>query len=114
MESFRILDSQIIASSVHTATFYAPRNARLHYERWDTRYACWIPGNTDANPWLQVDFLWLVTVTQILTQGRGGLAKDIWTKTYKISYGGNGVDFQYYTENERAKVRSIGRKVFRL
>ena len=105
MESFRILDSQISASSVYLPEYYAPENARLNNKRWNNRYAAWIPASNDANPWFQVDFLWIVTVTQIWTQGRGGPHKDIWIKTYKVSFGGNGVDFQYYTENGQDKVR---------
>ena len=105
MESFRILDSQISSSSVHTAVKYDARNGRLNYNRWDDRVSCWLPASNDGNAWLQVDFLWIVTVTQIWTQGRTrSITNPMWTKTYKVSYGGNGVDFLFYTENGVDKV----------
>ena len=108
VESFRILDSQFSSSSDYGPVIYASHNGRLNNIRWNNQYGCWLPQHSDSNPWLQVDFLWMVTVTEIWTQGRGTRIiqyKNCWTKTYKVSYGYNGEDFQFYTENNVEKVR---------
>ncbi|XP_028393247.1 uncharacterized protein LOC114517662 [Dendronephthya gigantea] len=100
MESFRILNSQISSSSSFSVR-YPASNGRLNNKRWVETFPAWIPSDTDASPWLQVDFLWIVTITEILTQGRHSAEQyaDIWTKTYMISYGSDGADFQYYAQN---------------
>ncbi|XP_028390594.1 IgGFc-binding protein-like [Dendronephthya gigantea] len=67
MESGKIPDSRITASSewshLHGAT-----NARLNFAKnsgsWSSRY-------NNQNQWLQVDFKFRATITDILTQGRG-------------------------------------------
>lgn len=108
MESFRISDSQISSSSF-LGQIHRAKNARLNNRRWIERSPAWIPATSDANPWLQVDFLWIVTITEILTQGRDVAEQrtDIWTKTYMVSYGGNGEDFQYYAQNGIDKARIV-------
>ena len=97
MESFRILDSQII-SSVHHSGNYPPQSGRLNNKH---SRPCWIASTSDSTPWMQVDFLWITVVTEIQTQG----CRSWWTTKYKVSYGGNGVDFQFYAENGVDKVK---------
>lgn len=98
MESFRILDPQISSSSVYTPGNFPPQNARLKNEH---SRRCWIASKSDSTPWMQVDFMWITVVTEIQTQGYNKW----WITKYKVSYGGNGVDFQFYTENGVDKVK---------
>ena len=97
MESFRILGSQMSSSSTHSSGKYLAQNGRLNVK---PPFRCWIPLNAESSSWLQVDFLWIVVLTGIQTQGYSN-----WRVTkYKVSHGGNGIDFQFYAANGVDKV----------
>ena len=87
MQSGKIPDSRINASSEWNA-YWGPRNGRLHGNK------CWIARPSDTNQWLQIDFKYKATVTEILTQGR--TQYDQWVKSYTIAYSDNGVNFETY------------------
>ncbi|KAL9953929.1 hypothetical protein ACROYT_G041405 [Oculina patagonica] len=93
METGSILESQITASSIHSAHFSATKG-RL---RTATGGGCWATGVNDVNQWLQIDLLSQYTeVTSVATQGR--INYDQWVTSYKLQYSNDGVNFQYYKE----------------
>ena len=91
MESKQILDSQIHASS-ESAPFKA-HDARKGHSK------AWVPFKTQLeNTWIQVDFLVVVRVKKILTQGCPYYRQ--WVKRYSISYLGYGGNFQNVKESD--------------
>ncbi len=100
MESGKIPDSQIAASSerhsLHRAT-----NARLNFAE---NSGSWSSKRNDLNQWLQVDFKYRATITDILTQGRQNI-KNEWVRSYTVSYSNDGVKFKPYQRNAKNKVR---------
>ena len=71
-----ILDNQITASSVYG--MYQPWHGRLQNTK------CWAANREDQNQWIEVDFLKVVTVTGIQTQGSGSSGE--WIKKLNIAY----------------------------
>ena len=71
-----ILDSQITASSVWG--IYQPWHGRLQNTK------CWAANTEDQNQWIEADFLKVVTVTGIETQGAGTSGE--WVKKLNIAY----------------------------
>ena len=75
MESKQILDQQISASSEK----YPSSRARIN------KWGAWLPVETDfVNPWIEVNFILVVRVAKILTQGRSGTSQ--WVTKYAVSY----------------------------
>ena len=60
--------------------------------------------SSDQEPWIEVDLLWIVTVTGVLTQGRA--RHDQWVTSYSVSSRVDGMEFQFYMEKGEKKVRS--------
>ena len=60
MESTDIFDSQISSSSDWDA-HHAARNARLNFQAVSDRSGARSAGSNDANQWLQVDFVKVVS-----------------------------------------------------
>ncbi|CAB4019932.1 Hypothetical predicted protein [Paramuricea clavata] len=88
LEDRRIQDGQLSASTENQAN-HGPHDGRLHNER------TWVASAGDQ--WLQVDFLRLVKVTEIWTQGRTDSDPDEWIKSYNVEYSLNAVDFTAFT-----------------
>ena len=63
----------------------------------------WTKANSDANPWLQVDFQGKVTLLKVATQGR--FDQDQWVKSYSLSSAYNSVHFELYKQFGEIKVR---------
>ena len=94
MENGQILDSQITASSQWDVN-HGPTNARLNFKAHGGRTGAWSSRRNDVNQWLQIDFKYRATITEILTQGRqSGESISQWVKTYTISYSDDGVHFK--------------------
>ena len=87
MQSGKIVDSRVTASS-HWSGSWLPSYGRLHGNK------CWIAKYRDVNQWLQIDFKFEATVTEILTQGRSD--KNQWVKSYTVSYSDDGANFKTY------------------
>jgi hypothetical protein len=92
MQSGKIPDSRINASSEWWDGDWGPRKGRLHGNQ------CWIAQPSDTNQWLQIDFEYKATVTEILTQGRSD--EDQWVRSYTIAYSDDGVNFTTYKGDE--------------
>ena len=101
MESGKIKDSQLTASSVWDVN-HGASNARLNFTQ---KSGSWSSKSNDLNQWLQVDFKYNATITDILTQGRGRYSQ--WVKSYTLSYSHDGVKFVPYKKSEIEKVRLI-------
>ena len=91
-----ILDSQISSSIVG----YVP-NTRVRFDHWVGWYA--IP-----NPavWIQVDFLSHTKVCRIDSLGHGETDSRR-VRTFTVSFSNDGVNFEFYRENEYLEVRRI-------
>ena len=96
MESQRITDAQITASSEHNS-IHAASHARLNFA--NKAAGAWVAKAMDDNPWLQVDLGAQYTkVTRVATQGRNCLNCSQWVTKYKLQYGDKEEKFQYYRE----------------
>ena len=99
MESGKIPDSRITASS-EWDSFHGASNARLNFCKysgsWSSRY-------NNQNQWLQVDFQYRATITDILTQGRGNHHQ--WVRSYTVSFSNKGRKFKLYRRSWKIKVR---------
>ncbi|CAB4003658.1 Hypothetical predicted protein [Paramuricea clavata] len=88
MQSGKIPDSRITASSEWDGNS-GPRYGRLHGNKF------WLAARSpDTNQWLQIDFKYKATVTEILTQGRPDYNQ--WVRSYTIAYSDDGVNFTTY------------------
>ena len=91
-----VSNSQFTASSEYDSTKVAS-NVRM-----GVIGASWRPSDDDYKPWLQVDFQETVTVAMIKTRG----AYDVYwfVRTFSVSYGDDGSNFQDHVDGERTKV----------
>ena len=87
MQSGKIPDSRLKASSEWTSN-WGPGYGRLHGNK------CWIAQHSNTNQWLQIDFKYKATVTEILTQGRR--EKNQWVKSYTVAYSDDGINFKTF------------------
>ncbi len=99
MESGQILDSQISASSEYDSK-HSAQNGRLNFKDPD-KAGAWVPSPSSGS-WLQVDFENLVTITEVLTQGRSDRPQ--WVTEFALSYSNNSNEFIQYFENGVKKV----------
>ena len=96
MESGAILDSQIIASSVHSSTT-AHFHPRLHFKQTASTAGSWSARTNNINQWLQVNLLETTEVICIATQGRNKIQQ--WVTKYKLQYGDDENTLQFYRQN---------------
>ena len=107
MESEKILDEQISASSQHGAE-HAANRGRLRLKATAKLRGAWSARINDAHPWLQVylgceSFI----ITGVATQGRNGRCSQ-WVTKYNLQYGDDKKNFQYYKDQgESLKVARI-------
>ena len=99
MENGAISDGQITASSQLDSN-HTVIQARLHFKATSGKAGSWSARNNNVNQWLQIDLRSRHTnVTRIATQGRNGYPQ--WVTKYKLQYSNNGVNFQYYRNQEQ-------------
>lgn len=105
MENGDMPDSQLTASSEGEGTFNGePFHHSAKYGRLNRRYwpMCWSPSESDENQWFQVHLgKYYTYVTRIATQGCPFSTE--WTASYKLQYGNDGVNFQYYKERGQSE-----------
>ena len=99
METGKIKDSQIMASSVWDVN-HGASNARMNFAQ---KSGSWSSKSNDLHQWLQVDFKYNATIGDIQTQGRGRHKQ--WVESYTLSYSYDGVKFVPYKKNGKDKVR---------
>ena len=98
MERGKITDAQLTASSVYNS-LHGATNARLNFVK---NSGSWSSKRNDLKQWLQVDFKYSATITDILTQGRGRL--DQWVRSYTVSYSSDGGAFKPYQKSGKDEV----------
>ncbi|XP_028412252.1 uncharacterized protein LOC114535069 [Dendronephthya gigantea] len=102
MESRKIIDSQVSASSMHGFA-YRPQLARLNIQEIPGVLAGgWCPRDHDTNPWFQVDFLVPTMVDRVDTQCRS--YRHYCCKTFTLSTSSNGEKFNMYKEFNHVKI----------
>ena len=95
MESGRISDSQISASSQYQ-TSMAAAHGRLNFQE---EGAGWAAGTPNANQWFQIDLNNQDTsVMKVATQGRTHGDGYQYVKSYKLQSSNDNVNFRYYME----------------
>ena len=95
MESERIADSQISASTIRE-TESSSRLARLNLKADGSKGGGWSALRNDLNQWLQVDLGIYTTITRVATQGRNDFNE--WVTKYKLLYSDDGIMFDVYME----------------
>jgi len=84
MANYRVVDSQITASSVWPdRDIHLPKYARL-YTRDSPLGGSWIPRSPQIDSWIQVEYAEEKEVFGVVTQGRGVAAH--YVTTYRVSY----------------------------
>ena len=102
MESGAISDAQISASTEYDQSLVASCG-RLQLQ-YGGCHGSWAAAVLDANQWLQVDFVsQYTTVTGVATQGRNVGSQ--WVTMYRLQYGNDGVNFQYYKEKGQTAIK---------
>ena len=108
MESRAITDEQITASSEWDHN-HAAIQGRLNFLKTGGKRGAWSADRNDDNQWLQIDLIGQYIVTRVATQGRNGHAQ--WVTEYKLQFGDDGNNFQYYREQgettDKVKIRLI-------
>ena len=98
METGAISDEQITASSDWNAN-HAAKQGRLFFQEDADKSGCWSALSNDVYQWLQIDLVQNMIVTRVATQGRNISSYYLQCVTkYKLQYGKDGVEFQYYKE----------------
>ncbi|XP_072045004.1 uncharacterized protein [Amphiura filiformis] len=94
MESGRIVDSQLSASSVWDP-LHGPTRARLNQPREGHSRGAWTAGSSaqDQDQWIQVSFLQETVVTAVIIQGRED--EDQWVTQYSVEYTRDGSAWNY-------------------
>ena len=78
---------------------HAARWGRLEIQAFSGLHnGIWIKKHNDNNGWLGIDFLYLLVISSILTQGRAS-GDPQWTKSFKISSSVDGSTYEFYTES---------------
>ena len=115
MESRTITDEQITASSEYDPN-HAAIQSRLHFQAGNGKTGAWSAGSNDDSQWLQIDLIGQYIVTRVATQGRNGHAQ--WVTEYKLQYGDDGNNFQYYRKQgqtiDMVKIKFIYLRVYYL
>ncbi|XP_078352346.1 EGF-like repeat and discoidin I-like domain-containing protein 3 [Oculina patagonica] len=97
METGDISNGQTSASSQWNANNGA-MYARLHIKETVYNGGGWSVGTNDGNQWLQIYLGSQSTkIAAVATQGKNGVHIQ-WVKTYKLQYGNDGLNVQYYRE----------------
>uniref|UniRef100_A0A3B4U9T4 Neuropilin n=1 Tax=Seriola dumerili TaxID=41447 RepID=A0A3B4U9T4_SERDU len=101
MESGKITDDQITASSSFYDEHWLPRQARLNYND-----NAWTPNEDSNREYIQVDLHTLKVLTGIATQGAISkeTEKTYYVTTFKLEVSTNGEDWMVYRHGKNHKV----------
>ncbi|KAL9955598.1 hypothetical protein ACROYT_G036941 [Oculina patagonica] len=102
MQSGKIPDSSITASSSANAVSYAPSIGRLHFlSAGSGKYGSWAAGANNENQWFQVDFGTWTQILAVATQGRQD--SDQWVESYWLSFSYDGVFWETVNNEHGSK-----------
>ncbi|XP_038060485.1 lactadherin-like [Patiria miniata] len=111
MEDGRISNESITASSIWQTNraVCGPVRARLNTQGFA---AAWCNDETTDNisPWIQVDFDGTVTITGLITQGRGDSPCDQWVTEYQVTYSEDGQSWNNVTDADGTPIKFPGNK----
>uniref|UniRef100_A0AAX7V1B1 Neuropilin n=1 Tax=Astatotilapia calliptera TaxID=8154 RepID=A0AAX7V1B1_ASTCA len=101
MESGKITDDQIAASSTFADERWLPRQARLNYND-----NAWTPSDDSNKEYIQVDLHTLKVLTGIATQGAISkeTQKNYFVTSFKLEVSTNGEDWMIYRHGKNHKV----------
>ncbi|KAL4635803.1 neuropilin-2-like isoform X1 [Arapaima gigas] len=101
MESRKISDDQITASSTFNEELWSPRQARLNND--DNG---WTPNEDSNKEYIQVDLSFLKVLTGIATQGAISkeTQKSYYVTTFKLEVSTNGEDWMIYRHGKNHKI----------
>ena len=102
MQSNKIPDSALRASTSYNINSMGPRNGRLHFQPSSGQYGAWAVSTNNEFQYFEVNFGDWTKVTKVATQGRQDGAW--WVKSYSLSYSYDGVFFEDYKEDNEVKV----------
>ena len=102
MQSNKIPDSTLRASTSYNVNSMGPRNGRLHFQPSSGQYGAWAVSTNNEFQYFEVNFGDWTKVTKVATQGRQDGAW--WVKSYSLSYSYDGVFFEDYKEDNEVKV----------
>ncbi|XP_038060463.1 lactadherin-like [Patiria miniata] len=107
MEDGCIPDERITASSFfRNSASHAPPRARLNIQGYAEGW-CY-DDSTDNSPWIQVDFVGIVTITGLITQGRGDA--NFWVTEYQVTYSDDGQSWNNVTDADGTPIKFPGNK----
>ncbi|XP_027020202.2 neuropilin-2b isoform X1 [Tachysurus fulvidraco] len=100
MESGRIADDQITASSSFSDGLWSPRQARLNYDN-----NAWTPSEDSNKEYIQVDLHFLKVLAGIATQGAISkeTQKPYYVTSFKLELSTNGEDWMVYRHGKNHK-----------
>lgn len=100
MESGRITDDQITASSSFSDGLWSPQQARLNYEN-----NAWTPSEDSNKEYIQVDLHFLKVLAGIATQGAISkeTQKSYYVTSFKLEVSTNGEDWMVYRHGKNHK-----------
>ncbi len=99
MEDRSILDDQIFVSSTKDYQTSGAANARLYLTGVSNAgNSGWIAAENDENPWLLVDLISNVTISEINTQGSTN--GNSYVTSYTLAFGGKRDSLQDYQDDD--------------
>ncbi len=99
LEDHSIQDFQLNASSSSSGG-YSQQYGRLNY---DDMFGGWLHGNSDTDPWFEVNLFKDALISGVATQG-GVQNNDMWMATFEMSYSIDGTKFLFYKFASQTKV----------
>ncbi|KAJ7386567.1 hypothetical protein OS493_008711 [Desmophyllum pertusum] len=102
VEDRRIPDGGFSASSFWDRN-HGPKRARLNIPKQGRLTGAWSARANNRAQWLLIDITKPARVVGFAVQGRQDHSQ--WVTSLRISYSKNGINFRYYTERRRPKVR---------
>ncbi|XP_078363993.1 polycystin family receptor for egg jelly-like [Oculina patagonica] len=104
MEDGGVSGGQISASS-ELSPNHAAVQGRLNFLKSGVKEGAWTAGSNNGNQWLQIYFGNQTLITGVATQGRSGACH--WVTKYNLQYSDYGVNFAYYTEQDRSSKKEF-------
>ncbi|XP_031566626.1 uncharacterized protein LOC116301675 [Actinia tenebrosa] len=105
LENGDVIDAQITASSQLTATS-GPSQARLHLHPGPGKAGGWVAKDSNKDQWLAVDFLRIVKISRISSQGRQD--EDQWVTSYGIEHSKDGISYKAYQDDKGREKILVG------
>ena len=96
------LEDKRVPNGHLTASTYYNHNLSPWRGRLNSIYS-WCVRSNRAGEWFQVNFVELMRVKGVATQGRQNANQ--WVRSYTVRYSVDGMTFSPYKENRRVKVR---------